>query len=76
MTIDICTIPTAHVEKVCKPGQPGCCAYLASAAPPTFFCAKGVPSLLAVVQARLEAGTLGARGDNCAGPPGWEIADK
>lgn len=68
-------IAPEHVERVCKPGKPGCCAYLASVELPKFFCAKGDHGLRLLIQARLRSGTLGAKGDNCAGPPGYGAKD-
>jgi hypothetical protein len=62
-----------HVERVCRRGQPGCCAYLASARLPDFFCAKGDAGLADVIRGRLREGTIGARGDNCSGPPDYRL---
>lgn len=62
-------IPQEHVERVCRPGQPGCCAYLASVRLPEYFCAKVVPDLALTIVRRLAAGDINATGDNCAGPP-------
>jgi len=66
-------IPAEHVEKICRPGQPGCCAFLASRQPPEYFCAKAAPDLLRAIQSRLAEGTMGAQGDNCSGPPDYKI---
>ncbi len=65
-------LPEAHVAAVCKPGTPACCAYLAMGrGAPRRFCAKGAgeQDLRAAIEARLAEGTMGARGDNCSGPP-------
>lgn len=67
-------LPKIHVEAVCKPGSPGCCAYLASRKLPDFFCAKGDPDLRQVIEARRAEGTLGAKGDNCSGSPDYKPA--
>lgn len=59
-------MPTTHVNEVCKLGQgPACCAFLTMRN--GFECAKGTP-IEAAIRERLEAGTMGAKGDNC---PGW-----
>lgn len=62
-----------HVVKVCRPGSgPGCCAYLASVEPPIYFCAKVMPDLVRAIRERMADGTMGARGDNCSGPPDYK----
>lgn len=66
-------IPEHHVTLACRPGTAACCAFLASAGPPNYFCAKGDPSLARVIRQRLEAGEMNARGDNCGGPPGYVL---
>lgn len=65
-------IPAHHVAAVCRPGdRENCCAFIASDAPPSFFCAKGDPLLVLAIRERLAEGSMGARGDNCSGPPDY-----
>lgn len=64
------TIPDDHVYNVCKIGQGAdCCAYLTMSG--DFECAKTNPTIRGVIESRLAAGELTARGDNCRG---WGVA--
>jgi hypothetical protein len=54
-----------HVRNVCRIGQgAACCAFLTMGN--GFECAKGT-SVEPTIRARLFAGTIGAKGDNCDG---------
>jgi hypothetical protein len=62
-------IAKLHIETVCKVGQgPKCCSYLVLGAG-GFGCAKDT-SIRKVIEARRNAGTIVAMGDNC---DGWTV---
>lgn len=61
-----------HAKKVCKSGQSAAtCAFLSAgggSGEVSFKCAKD--SMIEVnIRQRLAEGTMGAKGDNCSGPP-------
>lgn len=57
------------VRVTCRIGQgAACCRYLA-VDPRGFCCLKLDPALGPVIEARQEAGTMHAKGDNCPGIP-------
>ena len=60
-----------QVDSLCLFGAgEKCCSFLMNG-PGGWACAKGT-DFEALLQARRNAGTIRARGDNCAGPPGFE----
>lgn len=59
------------LEPVCKLGSgKTCCSFLAADGD-GFKCVKG-SSLEATIRERREAGTMGAMGDHCQGPPDYK----
>lgn len=60
-------ISEEHVQSTCKPGQgEETCAFLTMAPDVGWQCAKG-EWVESAIRARLFAGTMKSRGDNCAG---------
>lgn len=56
-----------YIKRVCKAGScSNCCAYLAVSTE-GFCCAKEVAALKNVIDSRVAAGTMNAKGDNCQG---------
>ena len=55
-----------HLTATCRPGTAECCRYLAVGAS-GWLCLKLDASLRAHRDARVAAGTMRARGDNCPG---------
>lgn len=65
-------IPDGYEQSVCRfGGRETTCAFLAMG--DGFFCAKGMPHVAEVIRGRLADGTMGAKGDNCSGPPDFEV---
>lgn len=60
-----------HVNAICQPGRKAaCCRYLASDGN-GWACVK-FHDAGRVIEARVAAGSMVARGDNCSGPPLFE----
>jgi hypothetical protein len=58
-----------HLYDVCRLGQgPACCRYIIGDGN-GLHCGKLAKALKALVDKSVEAGTMNARGDNCAGKP-------
>lgn len=65
-----------HVDEVCKLGTgDACCAYL-TVGGGGFYCVKLHDTFRPMIDKRLKAGTMNAKGDNCPGrPPEDPITD-
>lgn len=57
-----------HVTSTCQPGKLECCRYLALGAG-GWQCLKLDDAMRSLLDARVAAGTIRARGDNCPGVP-------
>lgn len=69
MALDDEPLTDSHVWNVCRPGEgAGTCAFLVFGG--GWRCAKG-SELETELRVRVAAGTINARGDNCAGPPDY-----
>ena len=68
-------IPQQHVDKVCKVGKGhDCCRYI-TMGPEGWNCEKH-SSLKALLDGRVAALSMNARGDNCSGDPAdWTKLD-
>ncbi len=62
---DLIKIPDGYVHRVCKPGKPDCCRYLALR--DGMCCVKTHDGLKKMLDDRVAAGTIRATGDNCIG---------
>lgn len=58
-------LPEAHVKQVCQPGTEYCCRYLLLGFA-GWGCGKHL-GLRSLIDQRVEAGEMRARGDNCSG---------
>ena len=65
------SVPQGHVDKVCKPKTTETCRYL-GIGPDGWECLKHTVHA-PYLDARVEAGTIRARGDNCDGTKFLEI---
>jgi hypothetical protein len=66
-------IDQERITNVCKLGQGNAaCAFLAMSMSPGFGCAKR-SSLEDTIRQRIQEGSMGAKGDNCSGPPAFVI---
>lgn len=67
---EVQTLSDAHVEGVCRLGQgAACCAFLMRQ--DGWFCAKIDAVLVSTITDRRP--TMRAQGDNCSGPPNYEV---
>ncbi len=65
------SLPEEHLKNVCRLGQgKATCSFLAMGGA-GFECQKGT-SIEKVIRERLAASTMGAKGDNCSGPPHFQ----
>lgn len=64
-------LTSEHVKNVCLPGQrTETCRYLVTDSS-GWLCGKELPDIVAAIEARRERMT--AQGDNCSGPPDYEV---
>lgn len=70
-------IPLETVRSICKMGQGSACCSFLLAGMGGFVCAKapGKEGFKATLDARRQAGSMGAMGDNCAGWPPNTLRD-
>lgn len=64
----------SFVKETCQPNTVNCCRYL-TANGSGFYCAKLDIGFATIINARVEAGTFNATGDNCPGKPSDEILE-
>lgn len=63
-------VPEGYEDKVCKKGQKDLmCSYLGMM--PKFMCLKG-SNVEEIINERRREGSMGAKGDNCSGPPDFK----
>lgn len=68
---DLEPINSEYAIRVCQPGQgETTCAFLGAS--PKFMCTKCTP-VEEVLRNKLKNGLMGAKGDNCSGPPAFNI---
>ena len=67
-------IPEEKIKTLCKPGDGAAtCSFLLAGRGARFSCSKGT-AFQATIDNRRAAGTMGAKGDNCSGPPDYKPA--
>jgi hypothetical protein len=66
-------LTTEQLKNICKIGQKeATCAFILMLAPDGIVCAKG-NGIEKTIRSRLSTGSMSAKGDNCSGPPKYEL---
>lgn len=68
---DPVVVPTDKIGLLCKPGQGVTTCSFLLAGRDGFMCSKGT-GFQAEIDKRRAAGTMGAKGNNCSGPPHYK----